>query len=93
LGDVTDDHREGGFFGGRTGSGSFAIYGDDGDRWAVRGDLKGLYEVGGERGFDQRGFIIVHPQLGCEVGENFPDCVLKFAGRLVCGRRWRRRGC
>jgi hypothetical protein len=45
---------------GRRGSGRFPIYGGDGDRWAIRGDLRGLYEVGGERGFgdDQRGFVI-----------------------------------
>jgi hypothetical protein len=112
LGDVANDHRESGFFGGRRGSGRFPIYRGDGDRWAVRGDLKGLYEVGGERGFgdDQRDFVVVHPQLngfqaesddqkvikcllGSEVSGNFPDGVLKFRGRLVCGRRWRRSGC
>jgi hypothetical protein len=50
------------FLGADAGPG-FPIYGGDGDRWAVRGDLKGLYEVGSERGFgdDQRGFVIVHP--------------------------------
>jgi hypothetical protein len=48
-----------GFLGADAGPG-FPIYGGDGDRWAVRGDLKGLYEVGSERGFgdDQRGFVI-----------------------------------
>jgi hypothetical protein len=38
----------------------FPIYGGDSDSWAIRGDQRGLYEVGGERGFgdDQSGFVI-----------------------------------
>jgi hypothetical protein len=64
---------------GRRGSGRFPIYGGDGDRWAVRGDLKGLYEVGGERGFgdDQRGFVIVHPQLNGFQAESDDQKVVK----------------
>jgi hypothetical protein len=66
-------------FWGRRGSGRFPIYGGDGDRWAVRGDLKGLYEVGSERGFgdDQRGFVIVHPQLNGFQAESDDQKVIK----------------
>jgi hypothetical protein len=61
LGDVADDHREGGFFGGRRGTGIFFVYGGDGDREAVCGDLKGLNKIGDDRGFEhnQRGFVII----------------------------------
>jgi hypothetical protein len=58
LRDVADDHREGGFFGGRRGTGIFFVYGGDGDREAVCGDLKGLNKIGGDRGFE-RGFVII----------------------------------
>jgi hypothetical protein len=48
--DVADDHREGGFFGGRREAGGFAVDGGIIYGGAVGGDLKGLEKIGGAGG-------------------------------------------
>jgi hypothetical protein len=59
LGDVADDHRKGGFFGGRQGAGGFAVDGGIIYGGAVGGDLKGLEKIGGEGVFVIRNAVLL----------------------------------
>jgi hypothetical protein len=72
-----------GFLTADAGAGFFFVYGGDGDRWTVCGDLKGLNKVGDDRGFEynQRGFVIIDSQLnGFQSGDRK---VIKCL--LICG--------